>query len=149
LKNFIKKQIIDLNTKLIIENNEKSCITIKDFINSLKIEEEKKNIKKKEEINQHIQNIENLILENERKIKNPKVEINKKNNENIENLILENDKKIKNQYVSDKQNIRDHNNLLEQLEDITGIELTLKKKKKEKTITKNDIIDNLLALIDN
>jgi hypothetical protein len=88
-------------------------------------------------------------LENERKIKNPKVEINKKNNENIENLILENDKKIKNQYVSDKQNIRDHNNLLEQLEDITGIELTLKKKKKEKTITKNDIIDNLLALIDN
>lgn len=67
---------------------------------------------------------------------------------NIENLILENDKKIKNQYVSDKQNIRDHNNLLEQIEDITGIELTLKKKKKEKTITKNDIIDNLLALID-
>jgi len=155
LKNFIKKQIIDLNTNLIIENNEKSCITIKDFINSLKIEEEeknieieKKNIKKKEEINQHIQNIENLILENERKIENPKVEINKKNNENIENLILENDKKIKNQYVSDKQNIRDHNNLLEQIEDITGIELTLKKKKKEKTITKNDIINNLLALID-
>ncbi len=157
LKNFIKKQIIDLNTNLIIENNEnneKSCITIKDFINSLKIEEEKKNIeiekkniKKKEEINEHILNIENLILENDRKIKNPKVEINKKNNENIENLILENNKKIKNQYVSVKQNIRDHNNLLEQLEDITGIDLTFKKKTKEKTITKNDIIDNILAII--
>ena len=129
LKNFIKKEIIDFNTNLIVENNEKSCITKKDFINSLKIKEEKKSI------------------EIEKNNKNPELEINRKNTDNIENLILENCKKIKNPEVNRKQNIRDNNELLQQIEDFTGINLGLIKKKEVKIITKNDVIDNLLSII--
>ena len=90
----------------------------------------KLNNKLNNELNSLIKNAENLNLN-----KNIKKDTSK--NEEIHKI------------TSKKStSTRDKKNLISQIEDITGIDLTFKKKTKEKTITKNDIIDNLLAIID-
>jgi hypothetical protein len=137
LENLIREKIIDLNKNSIIDSDKKTSVSINDILNNLSIHVQKNNELNKElnnklnnELNSLIKNAENLNLN-----KNIKKDTSK--NEEIHKI------------TSKKStSTRDKKNLISQIEDITGIDLTFKKKTKEKTITKNDIIDNLLAIID-
>lgn len=137
LESLIREKIIDLNKNSIIDSDKKTSISIDDILNNLSIHIQKNNELNKElnnklnnELNSLIKNAENLNLN-----KNIKEDTSK--NEEIHKI------------TSKKStSIRDKKNLISKIEDITGIDLSIKKKKKERTKTKNDIIDNLLALID-
>jgi hypothetical protein len=137
LESLIREKIIDLNKNSIIDSDKKTSISIDDILNNLSIHIQKNNELNKElnnklnnELNSLIKNAENLNL-------NKIIKEDTSKNEEIHKITSK--KSI---------SIRDEKNLISQIENITGIDLSKKKKKKERTKTKNDIIDNLLALID-